>query len=168
MSRLCDNETVFSVSRRNRREVAVQHSSGSQFDNACSGFYDSHVTTSGSCFLPFCKTQTLSDLMNPPAFRSIQQSQVWSSLPRGETRCSSIQRRMLCVTATGSSHIASPFGQQCQTRSSSVKASGLCSATRLSCLRLLYGAFCKGSTSCLLAKTVRTNSRHLLQRFMLH
>ena len=53
---------------------AVQRRDGGCLVNACCGFDALHAATSGSCFLPFCKTQPLPDFMKPPAFQSIQQS----------------------------------------------------------------------------------------------
>ena len=100
--RLCDNQTVIFLcvqtqpQRSSRRLLFCSGSSlllfsafgGSQrLSNSSSAFHASHVTTSGSCFLPFRKPQTLSDFMKPPTFRSIHEPQVWSSLPREETRC---------------------------------------------------------------------------------
>ena len=52
--------------------------------DACRGFDASHVAASVTCCSPFSKTQSLPDLMEPPAFRSIQQSQVKSPLSREE------------------------------------------------------------------------------------
>ena len=53
--------------------------------DACRGFDDaSHVVASVSRFSPVGKPQSLPALVKPPAFRSIQQSQVRSLLPREE------------------------------------------------------------------------------------
>ena len=50
--------------------------------DACRGF--DHVAASVTRFSQFGKTQSLPDLMEPPAFRSVQQSQVRSILSREE------------------------------------------------------------------------------------
>ena len=86
----------------------------------------------------------------------------------GACQCQPIPCSTLCTVATGPSHISSPFAQQRQTRSSSAKVSGLCSAMRLNCLRHWYEAFGEGSTRRPLTKSVSTLSRHLLLRFVLH
>ena len=65
--------------------LGTVHRSGcGKLVDACRGFDASHVAASVTCFSPFGKTQSLPDLMEPPAFRSIQQSQVRSLLSREE------------------------------------------------------------------------------------
>ena len=104
--------------------------------------------------------------MKSSAFRSAQQSQRPILVEsKGVCKCQSMQRRMWCVSVTGSSRIAPSFAQQDQTRSSSAKVSGLCSVIRLSRLRLWFTALRK-TTSCPLTKSVNTISRYLLLRFV--
>ena len=55
---------------------------GGQLVNACYRFHAPFpVTTSGSCFLPSRKTQSLPDFTKPSSVWSTKQSQVLSSLP---------------------------------------------------------------------------------------
>ena len=71
-----------------RRYLGAVHRFGSgELVDACHGFDASHVVASVSRFSPFGKPQSLPDLVKPPAFRTLQQSQVRAPFPHEERGC---------------------------------------------------------------------------------
>ena len=147
---------------------AAQRFDGGLTVKACCGFDASHVATYGSCFLPCCKTQSLPDFMNLPAFRSSSSHRSGRhSLAKspGVCQCHSIQRRILCVTATVSiTHrstirIAVPDTFELSEGLWSL----LCHASQLP--QIWYG---KDPQSAFWRRASAKNSRHPLLRFVRH
>ena len=89
VSALWQSNCLFCVQTQPQRSSrsSLRCSGSGEIVDACHGFDASHVVASVSSFSPFGKPQSLPDLVKPPAFRTLQQSQVRAPFPHEERGC---------------------------------------------------------------------------------